>query len=399
MRAWDVGVVGAGIVGCSIAREVKLRHPNKSVIVLEKESRAGAHASSRNSGVIHSGINQKPGSLKAAMCVRGSALLRNYCKKSGIPVREVGTVIVARNDEESATIRELERRANANGVREVRIVDVNELKRIEPYAAAREALVSPTGAIVNSSQLVSSMAADAARNRVSLVLDAKVEEILDKGNDLLIKTPRSNFHIRFLINCAGLYADQVARMMNLGRDYFVVPFRGDYYRLRPESSYLVNSMIYPAPNLELPFLGIHLTRRTDGSVIVGPNASLALGRENYKGSEINWGEAVRTISNIRFARLISDFDFLRIAAGELKLSISKKAFLKAARALVPAITEDDLLQDQSGMRAQMVDRKGRLVDDFLFERTDKSFHVLNAVSPAMTCALSFAEHVVSLAFK
>jgi L-2-hydroxyglutarate oxidase len=399
MRAWDVGVVGAGIVGCSIAREVKLRHPNKSVIVLEKESRAGAHASSRNSGVIHSGINQKPGSLKAAMCVRGSTLLRDYCKESGIPMREVGTVVVARNDEESATIRELERRANANGVRGIRIVDVNELKRIEPYAAAREALISPRGAIVDSSRLVSSMAADAARNGVSLVCDAKVEEILDKGDDLLVKTPRSDFHIRFLINCAGMYADQVAWMMNLGRDYFVVPFRGDYYRLRPERSYLVNSMIYPAPNLELPFLGIHLTRRTDGSVIVGPNASLALGRENYKDSEINWGEAVRTISNIRFARLIADLDFIRIAARELKLSISKKAFLEAAKALVPAITEDDLLQDQSGMRAQMVDRKGHLVDDFLFERTDKSFHVLNAVSPAMTCALSFAEHAVSLAFE
>jgi L-2-hydroxyglutarate oxidase LhgO len=239
MRVWDVGVVGAGIVGCSIAREVKLRHPNKSVIVLEKESRAGAHASSRNSGVIHSGINQKPGSLKAAMCVRGSTLLRDYCKESGIPVREVGTVVVARNDEESATIRELERRANANGVRGIRIIDVNELKRIEPYAAAREALISPRGAIVDSSRLVSSMAADAARNGVSLVYDAKVEEIPDKGDDLLVKTPRSDFHIRFLINCAGMYADQVAWMMNLGRDYFVVPFRGDYYRLRPERTYLV----------------------------------------------------------------------------------------------------------------------------------------------------------------
>jgi L-2-hydroxyglutarate oxidase len=191
----------------------------------------------------------------------------------------------------------------------------------------------------------------------------------------------------------------VAWMMNVGRDYFVIPFRGDYYRLRPENSYLVNSMIYPAPNLELPFLGIHLTKRTDGSVIVGPNASLAMGRENYKDSGVNWGEALRTITNIRFARLIADFDFLRIAFGELKLSISKRAFLKAAKALVPAISEDDLLQDQSGMRAQMVDGKGHLVDDFLFERTDKSFHILNAVSPAMTSALSFAEHVVNLAFK
>ena len=399
MGTWDVAVVGAGIVGCSIAREIKLRQPDKSVVVLEKENRPGAHTSSRNSGVIHSGINQKPGSLKAAMCVQGSALLRDFCKKSGIPVREIGTVVVARNDLESATIRELEWRANANGVQGVRIVDEKELKQIEPYAVAKEALISPTGAIVDSGQLVSGMAADAARNGVSLIFDAKVERILDRGDELTVKTPRSDFHVKFLVNCAGLYADQVAWMMDVGRDYFVIPFRGDYYRLRAESSHLVNSMIYPAPNLELPFLGIHLTKRTDGSVIVGPNASLPLGRENYRGSGVNWSETLRTISDTRFVRVIADFDFLGIALEELKLSISTKAFLKAAQALVPAISEGDLVSDQSGMRAQLVDGKGHLVDDFLFERTDKSFHVLNAVSPAMTCALSFSEHVVSLAFK
>ena len=399
MRTWDVAVVGAGIVGCSIAREITLRQPNKSVIVLEKEDRAGAHTSSRNSGVIHSGINQKPGSLKAALVVRGSTLLRDFCRKSGIPEKQVGTVVVARNDQESATIRELERRANANGVQGVKIVDQKELKQIEPYAVAREALISPTGAIVDSGLLTSGMAADAARKGASLVFDAKVQGIGDQGGELIVKTSKSDLHVKFLINCAGLYADQVAWMMDVGRDYFVVPFRGDYYRLRTESNHLVNSMIYPAPNLELPFLGIHLTKRTDGSVIVGPNASLALGRENYKGSGMNWGETLRMISNSRFIRLMADFDFLQIALEELKLSMSKKAFLKAARELVPAISEDDFQPDQSGMRAQLVDRKGHLVEDFLFERTDKSFHILNAVSPAMTSALSFAEHVVSLAFK
>ena len=314
-------------------------------------------------------------------------------------MREIGTVVLARSDEERATLRELERRAKANGVPSVQLLDREMLKRIEPFAHADEALLSPTGAIVDSGKLVAGIAADATRMGVSLVLDAEVREIIDKRQHIIVRTPTSDFHAKYLVNCAGLHADQVAWMMDVGRDYFVIPFRGDYYHFRPERSHLVNSMIYPAPNLELPFLGIHLTKRTDGSVIVGPNASLALGRENYKDSGINWGEALRMVSNIRFARLIADFDFLRIALGELKLSISKKAFLKAAKALVPAISEDDLLQDQSGMRAQMVDGKGHLVDDFLFERTDKSFHILNAVSPAMTCALSFAEHVVSLAFR
>jgi L-2-hydroxyglutarate oxidase len=396
MRTWNVAVIGGGIVGCAIAREIKLRQPNKSVIVLEKEDRVGAHTSGRNSGVIHSGINQKPGSLKARLCVRGSTMLKDFCRKSRIPCEEVGTVVLARNDAESATIRELERRAKANGVPEVRIIDQRALSKIEPHAKAPEALISPSGAIVDSAQLVEGIATDAASNGVSLSLSAKVEKIIDKGDELVLETPGPSFHTRFLINCAGLYADQVAWMMDAGRDYCVVPFRGDYYRLKPEKTFLVNSMIYPAPNLELPFLGVHLTKRTDGSVIVGPNAALAFGREKYRDANINWHETLRMLFDMRFVRLITNLDFLRIAVKELRLSLSKKAFVKAAQMLVPAISEDDLVPDKSGMRAQLLDRNGHLVEDFLFERTDKSFHVLNAVSPGMTCALTFAEHVVSL---
>jgi len=399
MRTWDVAVIGGGIVGCAIAREIKLRQPNKDVVVLEKENRVGAHTSGRNSGVIHSGINQKPGSLKARLCVRGSTMLKDFCRKSRIPWEEVGTVVLARNDAESATIRELERRAKANGVPEVRIIDQRALSEIEPHAKAPEALISPTGAIVDSAQLVEGIATDAASNGVSLSLSAKVERIIDKGDELILETPGPSFHTRFLINCAGLYADQVAWMMDAGRDYCVIPFRGDYYRLKLERTFLVNSMIYPAPNLELPFLGVHLTRRTDGSVIVGPNAALALGREKYRDTNINWHETLLMLFDMRFVRLITNLDFLRIALKELRLSLSKKAFLKAAQELVPAISEDDLIPDKSGMRAQLLDRNGHLVEDFLFERTDKSFHVLNAVSPGMTCALSFAEHVVSLISK
>lgn len=396
MKTWDIAVVGAGIVGCAIARELRLRHPDRSLIVLEKEDRPGAHTSSRNSGVIHSGINQKPGSLKATLCVRGNVLLKSLCKRLQIPMREIGTVVLARTDQESTTIRELERRANANGVPGVRIIDQDLLRQIEPYALAKEALISPTGAIVDSAQLVGGIATDAARNGVTLVLNAKVQKILDEGDELILKTARSDFHARFLVNCGGLYADQVAWMMDTGRDFCVIPFRGDYYRLKPERSFLVNSMIYPAPNLELPFLGIHLTKQTDSSVIVGPNASLALGRENYRDSRINWDETLRMFFDIRFARMISDIDFLKIAVRELRLSVSKKEFAKAAKGLVPAISEGDLLPHRGGIRAQLVDRKGCLVDDFVFERTDKSFHILNAVSPAMTSALAFAEHVADL---
>jgi len=396
MKTWDFVVVGAGIIGCSIARELELRNPKKSVILLEKEGSPGKHTSSRNSGVIHSGINQKPGSLKAALCIRGGALLKTFCRRSDIPMKEVGTVVLARNDEERAILRELERRAMGNGVQGVRILDADLLKRTEPYAQGTEALLSPAGAIVDSTKLVEGIAADGSSNGVSFVFDAEVKEIRDKGDHLAVSTLKCAFQTKFLVNCAGLYADRVAWMMDVGRDFCVFPFRGDYYRLKPERSYLVNSMIYPTPNLELPFLGVHWTKRTDGSVIVGPNAMLALGREKYKDASINWRDTLHMLLDIRFARLMSDFDFLRIAVNELKLSMSKGAFVRAAKQLVPSVSEDDLLPDQGGIRAQLVDRKGHMVEDFVFERTDKSFHVLNAVSPGMTCALAFAGHVTDL---
>jgi L-2-hydroxyglutarate oxidase len=366
------------------------------VILLEKEDRVGAHTSGRNSGVIHSGINQKPGSIKAKLCVQGSQLLRTFCRNADVSMKEVGTVVLARTDDESVTLRKLERRAKANGVPGVQLLDRDMLKRIEPFAHADEALLSPTGAIVNSGQLVTCIAADAAKKGVSLALGAEVREILDKGQHVVIRTATSDFNAKYLVNCAGLHADQVAWMMDVGHEYCVFPFRGDYYHLRPDRSFLVNSMIYPAPNLELPFLGIHLTKRTDDSVIVGPNAWLALGREHYKGSSINWHDTMRMLCDLRFARLMSDLDFLKIALRELRLSLSKRAFAEAARELVPEISEDDLVPDQSGIRAQLVNRKGHLVDDFVFDRTDKSFHVLNAVSPAMTCSLAFAQYIVDL---
>jgi len=314
-------------------------------------------------------------------------------------MREIGTVVLARSDEERATLRELERRAKANGVPSVQLLDREMLKRIEPFAHADEALLSPTGAIVDSGKLVAGIAADATRMGVSLVLDAEAREIIDKRQHIIVRTSTSDFHAKYLVNCAGLHADQVAWMMDVGREYCVIPFRGDYYCLRPGRRFLVNSMIYPAPNLELPFLGIHLTKRTDGSVIVGPNASLAFGREHYKGSSINWDDTLHMLCDLRFARLMSDLDFLRIALKELRLSLSKGAFAEAARYLVPEISKDDLLADQSGIRAQLVDRKGHLADDFVFDRTDKSFHVLNAVSPAMTCAFAFADYLVDLIFE
>jgi (S)-2-hydroxyglutarate dehydrogenase len=389
---WDFIVVGAGIIGCSIARQLELSK-RKSVLVLEKESSPGLHASGRNSGVVHSGINQKPGSLKAKLCVRGGYMLKEFCKNNGVAMSEVGTVVLARTDEEIDVINEQEVRARKNGVEGVRIVDREELRRIEPFANAKEALISPLGAIVDSRNLVAKIAEDGSRNAVQYVFDAKVVKIEDRRDLLRVSTQRDEFYCKYLVNCAGLYADRIAQLMGVGRNYCIVPFRGDYYRLDADRSYLVNSMIYPAPNLAVPFLGIHLTRRTDGSVIVGPNALLALGREKYRDREINWEETLRMLFDIRFAKLMSNEGFMKLAFRELKLSLSKEDFAKAAQELVPEIRSQDLIHDQSGIRAQLVDASGHLVDDFVFERTERSFHLLNSVSPGMTSALAFAEDV------
>lgn len=396
MRIWDYVVVGGGVVGCSIARQLKLKHPEKEVVVLEKETRVGAHTSGRNSGVIHSGINQKPGGMKARLCVRGGRLLKEFCGTNHVPMKEVGTVVLARTTQEGEVLRELERRANANGVPSVRILDPDQLKAVEPYAKAQEALLSPTGAIVDSQRLVTEVAGSAATRGVSFTYDARVRKIVDKTDYLDVETTKSHYQTKFLVNCAGLHADQVAWMMDVGLDYCIIPFRGDYYRLRPDRSYLVKSMIFPPPNLNLPFLGIHLTRKTDDSVIVGPNASLALGREKYRDAKINWQETLGMLLDLRFTRLMSDRKFLRLALKELRLSISKEEFAKAARSLVPDLRSQDLIPSQSCIRAQLIDKKGNLVEDFAYAKTDKSFHALNAVSPGMTSALAFAEEVETM---
>jgi L-2-hydroxyglutarate oxidase LhgO len=392
LKLWDYVVVGAGIIGCSIARELKLSH-GKGVLVLEKESAPGLHASGRNSGVIHSGINQKPGSLKAKLCVRGGYLLKEFCKKNGVAMREVGTVVLARTDQEIGVIDDQKLRAEKNCVQGVRIVDRQELRQIEPFAEAKRALLSPHGAIVDNKNLVAKIVEDGERKGVHYEFGAKVLKIDDLGDFLKIRTKNNEFYGKYLVNCAGLYADRIAQLMDIGNEYCIIPFRGDYYRLRTERGYLVKSMIYPAPNLSVPFLGIHLTRRTDDSVIVGPNALLALGREKYRDVHINWDETLRMLLDIRFTKLMSDREFMKLALQELELSLSKTKFAKAAQELVPEITSRDLINDQSGIRAQLVDSKGHLVDDFLFSQTEKSFHVLNAVSPGMTSALAFAEEV------
>lgn len=391
-----IAIIGGGVVGSAVARALALQ-TKKSVVVLEKEGRLAAHTSGRNSGVIHSGINQSPGSLKAKLCVKGSRMLREYCLSSGVSMKMAGTLVAAITRRDKSTLRELERRSRANGVPGVRIIDGPELRKYEPYAAAEEALHSPTGAIVDSVALVGRLARDCLAYGATYMMNARVVGIEERGEDLNIRLRDGReLDAKFLINCAGLHADEIAHHLGIGLNLSIVPFRGEYQQIIHEKSHLVNSMIYPAPNLELPFLGIHFTKTTQGTVIVGPNAALALGRESYHPAHIDLADAIRLLGNPGFIKLLRNQKFRKIALSEMQTSLSKDAFVDRAKLLVPMIEKEDLLPGKAGNRAQLIDTDGRLIDDFLFVKTSNSFHILNAVSPALTSSLAFADHIVDL---
>lgn len=372
-----VTVIGAGIMGISIARELALRGVER-VTVIEKEPLPGQHASGRNSGVIHSGINQKPGSQKARFCVDGSRRLREFCVQNRVPMNVCGTLVVATQPEETAVIDELFDWGNACGVEGLKKLSEREVKAREPLVTRSSGgLFSPLGAVVDSPALLAALENDAKR----LGVQFEYQRLFDP-EVLRERHPETDYWV----NCAGLYTDHVAQAFGAGKGYRVVPFRGEYMEVH---GLPVQGMIYRVPDLRFPFLSIHLTRETDGRVLAGPSAVLSLGRESYE-KQIHWRESAGMIFSRQFMRMGMSFSFWRLAAENARTSLSAKAFLKEIRRLVPDITEKMLSPARSGIRAQMVDSQGNFVTDIHVEYTKQSCHVLNAVSPGMTCALSFA---------
>ena len=382
---FDYLIIGAGIIGSSVARELAMRNIGP-VAVCEKEHGLGLHASGRNSGVLHSGINQKPGSLKARMCVEGNRRLRAFCKEHGVRLQECGTVVVSRNQREEATLKLLIEIGKEAGVEGLRIMDAEELAEREPAVAGEKALISPNGSIVDSEALVRAVAEDAKAKGVEYFLGAEVTAI----SDGTVITCKGDFKAAHVINCAGLYTDRIARMMGAGRGYRIIPFRGDYMELH---NCVVNSMVYQVPDLRYPFLGVHLTKTVDGEVLAGPTAMLSFGRESYD-KQVRLAETLAMLASVNFWRLVSSAEFLRLVAYNGKISFFDRAFLAEIRTLTPQARMEDIKPYRSGIRAQMVDRKGRMVDDMLVEFRGDSTHILNAVSPGMTAALAFAEYVV-----
>jgi len=387
----DVAIIGAGVVGCAIARELSGRF--KSVLLLDKEAAVGFHTSGRNSGVVHSGFNPKPGTLKAALCVEGSRLIRQYCKEQGVPCEQVGTYVVAVDEAQVPVLEELKRQGEKNGVPAIEILTAERVRAREPNVKGVAAMYSPTGAIVDSQALTRALADDAVKLGVTLALGQEVMRITETPDVAEITTRWGAYRARVVINCAGLHADRLAHMMGVGRDYTIAPFRGEYFVVRRAGQPLIRSMIYPVPHPKVPFLGVHLTRTVAGSVLVGPNAVPAFGREAYKQTDVSVRDLSEMVRHRGFWNALRrNRALIAVAWNELRRSSSRRHFWKEASRLVEGLKLEELTpESRVGIRPQLIRSNGELVDDLVIETTAHTIHVLNVVSPGMTSALAFAK--------
>ncbi len=394
-QQYDVAIAGGGIIGLSTAMHLTQRFPDLRVAVLEKEAELATHQTGHNSGVIHSGIYYRPGSHKANFCVAGVQKLIDFCDENEIEYERCGKVIVATDESELGRLDNLYERGVANGVEGLEIIGPERLKEIEPYAAGIKALWSPGTGIADYPKVAQVYASKFAHSGGDVFTAAPVRAITRSGGALALETPKGTVQASHMINCAGLYADRIAGMIEEQVDVRIIPFRGEYYTLRPESHHLVSGLIYPVPDPRFPFLGVHYTRNIWGGVEAGPNAVLALSREGYRKSDIRLGETMETLTYPGFWKMTAKH--WRTGLSEMRRSYSKRIFLRDLQRLLPEITENDLAPGGAGVRAQAVDRNGGLLDDFSIIRGREAVHVLNAPSPGATSSLAIGEHIVQLA--
>lgn len=390
-----MAIVGAGIVGLATALALSGERPDLNVVILDKEPGVGRHQTGHNSGVVHSGIYYRPGSDKARLCREGVGLMREFCQEHGLPYQECGKVIVATSDAELAPLAELLERGGANGVPGLRPLDPSELKELEPNVHGLRAIYSPTTAITDYGAVALKLAELLTARGVRVQLGAELGAARAGASGLDLLGVGFGLKARYLINCAGLYSDRVARMCGLAPGLQIVPFRGEYFMLRPAARGLVRHLVYPVPNAALPFLGVHFTPTVGGEVEAGPNAVLAFAREGYDLTTVDVPETLGTLGFGGFWRLARQY--WRAGAYEYYRSLSRGAFLRSLQRLVPGIGAADLGARAAGVRAQAVDARGRLLDDFAFLEGANSLHVLNAPSPAATASLAIGRHVAAKA--
>ena len=396
MEGYDFAVVGGGIIGLSTARGLLERCPDAGVLVLEKEGGWARHQTGHNSGVIHSGVYYKPGSLKARFSREGRAALVEFCREHGVAYEICGKVIVATEPQEMPLLRNLYERGLKNGLA-VQKIGPEELGALEPHAAGLAAVRVPEAGIVDFTHVAEALVRVIAKGGGVLRPDTRVEGIRSSGGGVEVGTDRRTYRAKVLVNCAGLHADRVARLAGVEAGVKIVPFRGEYYDLVPEKRHLIKNLVYPVPNPDFPFLGVHFTRAIGGGVEAGPNAVLGLAREGYAKTDVNLKDLAEVLAYPAFWRLAGRN--WRTGAGEILRSLSKKAFVRALRRLLPEIEEGDLVPAPAGVRAQALAKNGALVDDFLIAEGENSIHVLNAPSPAATAALPIGDAVAERAVR
>ena len=391
----DIAIVGGGIVGLSTARTLAERYSGLGIAVFEKELDVAQHQTGHNSGVIHSGIYYRPGSLRARMAVEGSKRMMAFCAEHGIPFDRCGKVIVATAKSQIPALEELARRGDANGVPDVRMIGPDELAGLEPHATGIQALHVPSAGIVNYS-LVAQMYRKLFEQAGGQVrTGGEVFAIVEEPNALRLETAHGDVRSRHVIACGGLFADRVSISAGLKPPLKTAPFRGEYYELVPDKRFLVRNLIYPVSNPAFPFLGVHFTRRINGAIEVGPNAVFALKRQGYRWRDISIRDTLDILGYAGFWRMAARY--WRTGIGEMYRSLHKDAMVKELQKLVPAVTGQDLVRAGAGVRAQALDRQGRLIEDFHIVQQPRMIHVLNAPSPAATASLRIGESVADMA--
>lgn len=389
-KCYDIAIIGGGILGTSTALNL-LKFNKHSLVVLEAEDQLAAHQTGNNSGVIHSGLYYKPGSLKAKNCIEGRELMYKFCEENNIRHEHCGKIVVAANNDEIPALDELERRGRANGLSGMKRLSKEEIKEYEPYAAGIAGLYVPETGITDYTQITETYAKIIIENGGEIRTNSKFFSYTRDNNELVLQTNSGEVRTKFLVNCGGLQSDRIARLCGVEPGLQIVPFRGEYYKIRKEKEFLVRNLIYPVPDPKFPFLGVHFTRMINGGIEAGPNAVLAFKREGYSHKDFSAGDVLQMLFYNGFWRMAAKH--YKMGIHEFHRSLSKAAFVKALQKLIPEIQYDDVHPEGAGVRAQALEPDGKLVDDFRFVETDKMVHVLNAPSPAATASLSIGKTI------
>mgnify|MGYP006098154231 FL=1 len=392
MKQTDIIIIGGGIVGLATAYQFTLDYPLLKITLLEKEQQLAAHQTGHNSGVLHTGIYYKPGSLKALNCIEGKSRMENFCRKEGIDYEICGKVIVAISEAELPALETIYQRGRTNGV-SCEMINSEKLHELEPHVAGIKAVHVPEAGIVDYGQVCKRFAKHLQNNEDNQIHCSTKVIGIHHSERIVVETEQGEFEGRFLVNCAGLYSDKITAMTQPPESK-IIPFRGEYYEVRPEKHYLCRNLIYPVPDPNFPFLGVHFTRMINGSLECGPNAVLAFAREGYTRSTVNFLELAEVLSYPGFIKLAAKY--WRAGAGEMWRSFSKVAFVRALQRLIPEISADDLETAPAGIRAQAVLSNGELVDDFLIQANKNIINVCNAPSPAATSSLNIGKHIVDI---